>query len=486
MVVEQTEERVGTDGHRLKSVFAANRQAVVVIHGIGSQRPMDTLRSFVDAVLNVDPGGANGAKYYSKPDDLSSTFELRRLQSTESRPRTDYFELYWQHLVPTATWRKIYSWLTLLLGRGVPDVPPALRKLWLFSWAVCIAIVCVLLLTIIEWLLPMLGWLPAWVRGPLTVPLGIAVTLALLQGLILSYVGDAATYLSPNPENIEARQAVREAGVRLLERLHNGHDAELVYDRIVFVGHSLGSIIGYDILTHAWPRFHEAHGKTPTPVHQELPRAEAIAKKLLAANGNGGDAFERTRDAWLQASRRLWLEQRENRFAWLVTDFITLGSPLSHALLLLARNQNEFDRKKQEREFPTCPPQLDNGRTFSYPLNYKIDGEVRRTVRCLHHAALFAVTRWTNLFFAARFVLKGDLIAGPIAPALGCGVVDIPVRTATLRGWLAHTSYWRCGKGDRSDRESAINALTTALDIRRQTFKHTDSSDEIPNANKPT
>src|SRR5690349_459332 len=110
MVVEQTEERVGTDGDRLKSVFAAGRQAIVVIHGIGNQRPMDTLRPFVDAVLNVDPRGENGARYYSKPDGLSSTFELRRLQSRDSRPRTDYFELYWQHLVPTATWRKIYSW----------------------------------------------------------------------------------------------------------------------------------------------------------------------------------------------------------------------------------------------------------------------------------------------------------------------------------------------------------------------------------------
>lgn len=486
MAVEQTEERVGTDGDRLKSVFASGRQAIVVIHGIGDQRPMDTLRPFVDAVLNVDPRGENGAKYYSKPDGLSSTFELRRLQSRDSRPRTDYFELYWQHLVPTATWRKIYSWLTLLLGRRGREVPPALRALWRFSWTICIAVACILLLTIIVWLFPTMSWVPAWVRGPVTLPLGIAAILLLVQGVILSYVGDAATYLSPNPENIEARQAVREAGVRLLERLHNGHDPRLVYDRIVIVGHSLGSIIGYDILTHAWPRFHEVHGKTLSPAHEDLQRAERLASNLgHVAAGNDEHALLRAKDEWLKASRRLWLEQRENLFPWLVTDFITLGSPLSHALLLLARNQDEFARKKLERELPTCPPQLDNGRTFSYQLNYVVNEQARRTVGCLHHAALFAVTRWTNLFFPARFMLKGDVVGGPVAPAFGPGVVDIPVSTATKGGWLAHTSYWRADKRDRGDAKSAIRALTAALDIRQNTFENAENTEEINNARKP-
>ena len=113
----------------VKSTFAPNRQAIVVIHGIGNQRPMDTLRPFVDAVLNVDPANDQDPKYYSKPDDLSGTFELRRLQSRDSRPRTDYFELYWQHLVPTATWARIWAWLALLLKRRPRDVPPSLRGL---------------------------------------------------------------------------------------------------------------------------------------------------------------------------------------------------------------------------------------------------------------------------------------------------------------------------------------------------------------------
>ena len=157
----------------VKSAFAANRQAVVVIHGIGNQRPMDTLRPFVEAVLNVDPARDQDPRYYSKPENLSGTFELRRLQSRDSRPRTDYFELYWQHLVPQATWQRIYAWLALLLSRRPADVPPPLRTLWWFSWGIVAAVVGLLVLTIVVWLFPEAlsapGWLTKWCP-PLSLP----------------------------------------------------------------------------------------------------------------------------------------------------------------------------------------------------------------------------------------------------------------------------------------------------------------------------
>ncbi len=72
-----------------------SRQAVVVIHGIGEQRPMDT-----SAV--VRGGGAAGAardrvKFLSVPDRMSESFELRKLVApqTRSRPITDFYEYYW-------------------------------------------------------------------------------------------------------------------------------------------------------------------------------------------------------------------------------------------------------------------------------------------------------------------------------------------------------------------------------------------------------
>ena len=68
------------------------RQAVVLIHGIGEQRPMATLRAFVDALVerpaatkavsesshtersaNLGVGTLKDRIYYSKPDRLSNT-----------------------------------------------------------------------------------------------------------------------------------------------------------------------------------------------------------------------------------------------------------------------------------------------------------------------------------------------------------------------------------------------------------------------------
>jgi hypothetical protein len=39
-----------------------SKQAVVVIHGIGEQRPMSTLRNFVEAVMSPQLQEAIGAK----------------------------------------------------------------------------------------------------------------------------------------------------------------------------------------------------------------------------------------------------------------------------------------------------------------------------------------------------------------------------------------------------------------------------------------
>ena len=48
-------------------------------------------------------------------------------------------------------------------------------------------------------------------------------------------------------ENVAARQTIREAGVDLLTKLHGSGN----YDRIIVIGHSLGSVIGYDVLNYA-------------------------------------------------------------------------------------------------------------------------------------------------------------------------------------------------------------------------------------------
>ena len=106
-----------------------NKQAVIVIHGMGEQVPMDTIRGFVDAVLDEPE---SGEKYYSKPDKMSESFELRRLQSKLSEPRTDFFEYYWAHKVKGTTISHVLGWAISLLLRSPCNLPSHILKYYLF------------------------------------------------------------------------------------------------------------------------------------------------------------------------------------------------------------------------------------------------------------------------------------------------------------------------------------------------------------------
>ena len=58
------------------------KQAVVLIHGIGEQRPMATLWRLVELVWTHAPSAAGHTRLvYSEPDEVSGIFELRRLST---------------------------------------------------------------------------------------------------------------------------------------------------------------------------------------------------------------------------------------------------------------------------------------------------------------------------------------------------------------------------------------------------------------------
>jgi hypothetical protein len=456
------------------------RQAVVLIHGIGEQLPMGTLRPFV---RNLLPDAKKGPAWYSKPDGMSELFELRRIQS-RGRPRTDFYEYYWAYRVENTKLWDVGMWLGSLMLRRKKDVPQTARAIWRMSRLLTIIFVGLVLTGSLSaagkwfeaqpklgvaWLLIALGWLVA-------------------QFVLIAYLGDAARYLSPRPRNIKLRQAVRSDGLQLLKTLHKSGR----YDRIILVGHSLGSVIGYDLIKHLWQDYNEHLDLENADIAAYVRRCLAsgtpsqpiVRNDLSTAGGalNNADMDDSARAAALDAFQELqasaWREQRMLGNPWLITDFVTIGSPLAHAMLLMSGSANDFRDRIDERELVTCPPQRD-AKGYAYGASKPVDvsdkmkagSRVRFTPLLLHHAAPFAVTRWTNLYMPARWGFCGDLVGGRLVPGFGPGIRDVEVFTGRWGGLarhtpLAHTSYWRAADAAISSSGNAhpsIHALKRAI-----------------------
>lgn len=450
------------------------RQAVVVVHGIGEQRPMTTLRGFVKGVIKKN-AQTKDLPFYSKPDRLSDTLELRRLtvdKKYTGNNSTDFYELYWQHLMTGTTLAHLQAWLEMLLWRRPHKVPRRLRLLWCLVWAMIFLILLVLL-----WLFGYFLQLgePPVVKGIFAVFLTFLVRpllLPLLRYLVnkigINYIGDAARYLSPFPENVAVRHAIRSAGLNLLRKLHL--DPLRRYDRIVVVGHSLGSVIAYDVLTYLWQEMHSKVERSQvdgSPKLDEIPYSsellESIDQPALKAllkmmecqkNQNPCDLGKDEQSKLicqymgnqydlLQEYNNEYKNYEDSCFPWRITDLVTIGSPLTYADFLLADDIYNFSEKVKQREFPICPPQPEDSRdekdiSGNAGLLERVLGadDQKRSIRILHHAALFACTRWTNLYF------PGDIIGGPLACKFGWGIKDVELKGRSAKCWTSHVKYW--------------------------------------------
>lgn len=410
------------------------RQAVVFIHGIGDQRPMGSLRAFLD---NLDLGA-----YWSKPDRVSGSFELRRftLRPTPDRPSTHFFELYWAHHFDDGEMRQTLAWAARLvfrrpfwrLDRGLRPVIGALQ------------VFTVVLAGLALWLLTralLSGELGAlWAGWQSYAAVGLVVVNLLLGRFVRTSLADAARYLTPRPANVEARNAIRNDGVTLLRKLHSSGE----FDRVVIVGHSLGSVIGYDIVRYVWDEM-----RHPQPPFSAGQHAARMLDETGVALGSRPGPEEVA--GFQELQHRLWRENRSIGVPWLVTDLITLGAPLAHADLLLTERGVTVDRRKQERELPTCPPAVDDCTGSSSYVEEHPSATGTTGVLVGHHGAPFGPTRWTNLYFPVTLLILGDLVGGPLAPVFGAGVRDVPVRPPGT-GWdrlrrrlfpFSHSAYWR-------------------------------------------
>lgn len=441
-------------------------QAIVIIHGMGEHRPMATLRGFMAGAFRGEP------RVYSQPDPDSDSFELRRFQVARrpGRPRTFVYEYYWTHLMRGNTWAHLKALVRRFLFRLPGRLPGSLRIPWALAWLVVItAGLGAWFLTVraklslgdlndiggIRKVWDALVRLEGW-QEPVAVA-GVVLLAGVLRIMptLVAYVGDVARYCSPTPDNVAVRQEIRQGAVELLERLQERHD------RVIVVAHSLGTIVGLDALRFLWARTYPEHD-----LESDLPQ-DALAALEAAGAALDGDPDGIELAGFQAAQRRLWQERIAAGSPWRVSDFISFGSPLSLATFVLAEDDADWLRMKQEHEVPCCPP-FDDGAGFSYPVGGAA-GPERHTVRRLHNAAMFACVRWTNVWFPSRWGFFGDWFGGPVRRLFGPGVWDRPATAGPgrLAPGLAHVGYFTPypALGQPPMDNSSLALLLQALDL---------------------
>lgn len=508
---------------------APDKVAVVIIHGMGEQRPMETLRAFVETLWERDsslfeglakPSDHENSDTWSKPDTLTGSSELRRITTARARNphtpnlpgiRADFFELHWADITADSTWGDFTLWFKRLLWRNPfgCEVPKRVLFVWCLLWLTSIAVlisgistamtkVPVLKDTDLAGFLSWDGW--GWVT------VALLVFGATVKTFLTTYFGDVARYVSASPRNIRVRQAARDRGLKLLRDLH----ASGAYCRVIIVGHSLGSILAHDLLALAWA---EATGNIQIADGKEILKAitkcENAGIELLSAcdemptptaivrrHDHGcicskPTAAPRRPEGVLTLAQKLgkYRETQRNLFrllsevkvgpsgqersAWLVSDLVTLGSPLAHANFLVAQNGCELHEMMRLREILRAPPVYE-AKKGSHEPTFTFRSSKAPKFTQMHHAAAFAPVRWTNLYDITTpcMFLRGDMISGPIAGDYGPGALDLnvkPLRQGYLGGLFprlfTHTLYWSYSRDAKGQAPAYIEALRLAVNV---------------------
>jgi len=547
-------------------------------------------------------GFFNGAQVIKRSESrLGDDINVRHLSfiDPESSRMTDCYEVYWAHFMPTdeGQLRTILKWLGEL---DLWNLPSNLRRqVWSFA---LILSACAFALpfypqlgdSAVEFLQFRIDWILFLIFSGL---------MYWLRHSLIEIVGDAATYLHSSPATFRAKKDIRDYSSRLINDLHEAKesDGSIKYDRIIVVGHSLGTFIAYDALQQCFAqrnqgadiydlirlkkRYDEKANYTEkgvsTVLGEEIDSILEPAKKLYDYEDNLNShqvagAFnypvfgagnkstywfpscdpliKYAQNSYREAQRKFFIAQREffthyinqsdykNQpdpktyppLDWRVTDFVTLGSPMTYAAFLLdpkddqLRNERTFLQKELHKLYDshwrgtTWP--LSHWRGTTWPLSlcfrYRRSADMatvppriltNREMKpyfflndeygnvALLNRSCFAITRWTNIYVPSNGNIRsGDILSGPLGPVFGLGIRDIAINPKEFarQGWslsrFAHTRYWSCQgwigakQADPETDPPWVEALRYAIDLNfKNDLPENDECKEIRHYRKP-
>lgn len=259
----------------------------------------------------------------------------------------------------------------------------------------------------------------------------IALGWLLSKTFLVPVMADSARMFSNSPVNIPNQNKIRARGLELLRDLHDPSRSEKRrYDRIVILAHSLGTVVAYRLISHYWGAVYEQISGHPEAQAVEDAAETNNPKALREAVRRYGDAVAKS---------------NAGDSPWKITDFVTIGSPLTYGALLMEESNAEFIKQRDGlKRYPTAPPQALDPRLDPLKLFKRFSRP--------HHASLFAATCWTNLYFPPKGLAEGDLVGGPLGIDLGSlgygrGVLDVNLGHDASVSGFTHGEYWRWPNG---------------------------------------
>lgn len=431
------------------------KQAVVLIHGIGEQRPIQTLRGFVEPIVEYlktvkKQARKDEAVVWDKPDPISGNYETRKMVMREGQdhPSTHFYEFYWAHHMRNTRCSHIRAWLKQVVFRFPARVSSRLLPVFFFVWFLLLAILAAVAIIICK-------------RGvdatttlitSLTTGLAGTIVLGFLSKLLFDYLGDVPRYLDPATVNIDERKAIRSEGIALLKGLHETNQ----YDRIIVVGHSLGTTIAYDLVKLLWAEYYY---KSDPASYNAISQADlAVYYQNLdnyvqkAGNlGQNTSALDEFRTGQQQAFDYL----RAIGNPWRISDLVTIGSPLAHAGHLFAQEKGLFKKLVLQREYPICPPYIQPPDKSWILENKKIQLQGNMPLRYFNHSSPFAATRWTNIYY------QSDYVGGTVQPHFGKGIKELEKKRSNIFFFYpgGHTRYW-----DFDNKENILDQIWEILE----------------------
>jgi hypothetical protein len=199
-------------------------------------------------------------------------------------------------------------------------------------------------------------------------------------------------------------------------------------------------------------KLHAFNTCTDIPKYEQLKKLEELGGKLSdrekECHESGKDdqtiatETKQLRKDFRSVQREAWVEKRLSGNPWLISDFLTFGSPLAHSQVLVAADASSLKRKQEMFEMSRCPPVREPFAVNQWNGDTWYSWENSKGHRVLYHAAPFALVRWTNFWFPT------DWFAGPLAQNFGYGIEDCELQAGPLSTkipLLSHTQYFSHG-----------------------------------------